>query len=159
MDDINIVVANQNNDSWVYPKYIGKENFPCAAPEAYAKIERWLKGRIEIGTEFGILMGVFNYLNRTCGNPRTMRYLWPALLGVCRPELADRVRDLKPPKELPAIPSEMVNALKQTEITIAKAMMLPSENPNPPEGGICFYITGYSGRNIELPWGGAGWMI
>jgi hypothetical protein len=73
---------------------------------------------------------VFRYLNQACSNPKQVRYLWPAIVGIMsvnedltswRSQLSQHVI----PASLPTLPLEVREKCKRTAATVAMALMLP----------------------------------
>lgn len=151
---LNISLNHKPQHGWVAPAYIGTHLFDH--PEAKAKLVSWVERRLEIGREFSLVNEVLFTLNKTCPNEHTVRYLWSTIIGLAtvggNEALADRVRECKPVKHIPALPPALRDALEPTRVTTVKAMMLPpyrNDSPTEPEGRIVLN----SGHPVQLsPW-------
>lgn len=129
---VNITVRLKHKDrGFVFPKYMGQKVYD--APEVEEIITRWVLRRMEIGQAFALADAVLKALHTRCDNPETVRFYWPTIIGLASTagiDLADKVRDFKVPKNMPAIPLELRTAMAETTTTIAKAMMMmPTNHP------------------------------
>lgn len=138
---------------WAAPGYLGQRVYDH--PEAEAKLADWVKARIAIGYEFSLVNEVLCSLNQLCADENTVRFFWSGIIGLAtvggRDALADRVRECKPVRCLPALPTALCDELERTRTTIVKAMMLPDTAPDPQEVHLCMDV---SPLRKKSPWNG-----
>lgn len=127
-----IEIRHQVESKWVAPGYIGHRLFNH--PEAEAKVAQWVEDRVALGYEFSLVNEVLFTLNSLCPDENTVRFFWSGIIGLAtvgnRDALANKVRECKPLKRIPALPPTLRDALESTQLTIVKAMMLPERTRN-----------------------------
>lgn len=117
--------------------------------QAGHKVIAWLTKRFEIGRRFGAARHVLYTLNHECDNGHQMRYMWPAVLHLCRDGMSDRMdrwiekySAYKPCKHTPAISREMKTAIQDSSALLTSMALIGEDVPEPT---ISFVeISGYS---------------
>jgi hypothetical protein len=116
---------------------------PTLQPGFYPRadeIKAWARARVELAFDWGLVRRYFDVLNRACGKPAQIRYLWPALVGVLRTcsdlqEALTRLEEFKRPSELPNFSQEFVEVGRRCTQIVATALImkdvLPDAVPEP----------------------------
>ncbi len=100
-----------------------------ANPEVLERITSWVTERITIGQQFSRVHNVFTWLNRHCASKDQVRFLWPSIipllnLHVETKDLANKLREVRPPRSMPAIPPAVREACKLSAGAVAMAGLL-----------------------------------
>lgn len=106
-----------------------------APQELRAKLEAFVATEVEISLAFGKVVSLFDWLDEKCASKAQMRAIWPSIVPLLTlshqtSDAAERVREFKPQRTLPHIPTEVRAACKETAGLIASAMLLGDE-PEP----------------------------
>lgn len=108
-----------------------------ADPEVVARITSWVTERITIGYQWSKVRAVLYYLNKHCPSKNQVRFFWPTIIAIASSsynedikDLADRMRELKTIRQVPSLPKEVKDAIRETAGTVACATLLAAE----PEG-------------------------
>lgn len=102
-------------------------------PELVARLVAWVNARVEVGYEFARAERLLDWLNDHCESLKQVRYLWPSLVALCAlnddtKDLADRLRDNRPPRALPSIPAEIRDACRSTAKAITLASLIHTDD-------------------------------
>jgi len=93
------------------------------------KLTSWVIERTEIMFNINRVRAVLSWLSTHCDSGPQIRFLWPSIIALASlnestHDLGDRLRELRPPRSLPALPSEVKAGCRMASTTIASAMLL-----------------------------------
>lgn len=92
----------------------------------YRRLLEWAEWRVEAGLKWGLVMAVYNHLCAACADPKTLRYLWPAVVPLLgHDEMADKLRVPKAPSFIPTMSMELRTAIADTNALVAGTLMVP----------------------------------
>jgi hypothetical protein len=103
--------------------------------EHEAKLNAWVKWRLDRGREWSLVQAVFDTLDQLMPSPAHVRFYWPSIAALCAlspyaAALADDLRDWKPPSNIPPIPPLLRKAVLEADSIVARALLLDSHVPD-----------------------------
>lgn len=105
-----------------------------AFPETLERLADWVIERVKINTSINRAKAVLSWLANNCSTANEVRFLWPTLIAVASlhddtKDFGHKLREVRAPKSLPAIPFEVKAGLKASAGAVASAMLLGNPEP------------------------------
>jgi hypothetical protein len=104
------------------------------------KVIDWMQKRYEIGRRFGTVRHVLHMLNKGCDSGHQLRYMFPAVLHLCRagrdPRMdkwMEKFAAYKACKHTPAVSPELKRAIQDSSALLTSAALLGEDVPIPME--------------------------
>jgi hypothetical protein len=148
--------SGKGSDPFLIPRYAGSYRYD-EDPETVAKITAWATWRLQMAYEWSLVQAVFQELYERCKTPTQMRAFWePTVTLHAENEsmelTTDEIREWKPTRNLPKLPRELRACIRQTETTVARALLLPkkSEGPTPSDPQVSLKLEHYEVK--KKPW-------
>ena len=160
---LNIFIDHSQGDKkWLVPRYAkqGPADGANANLELRAKLDRWVKKRVQLGLECAMVDAVFDELNWRC-SAAAMAFFMPsigALLDMVEDDpraVAQREKlDTSRVPLLPSLPLGMDEAvLDKVSATVARGRLMDKKSEDKPETKVRFTISSPSKGLGETPWG------
>lgn len=109
--------------------------------QAGYKVIEWLTKRYEIGRRFGTARAVLYKLNSECDSGQQLRYMWPAVLHLCKPgtnermdKWMDRYAAYRPCRFVPAVSRELKVAIQDSGALLTSMALIGEDVPMPLQG-------------------------
>ena len=159
--NLNIVIDHVAGDKkWLVPRYAKQGPVDGANPELRAKLDKWVKKRVQLGLECAMVDAVFDELNWRC-SAAAMAFFMPAigsLLDMVEDDpraVAQREKlDTSRVPLLPSLPMGMDEAtLDKVSATVARARLMDKKSEERAETKVRFTISQPSKGLGETPWG------
>jgi hypothetical protein len=150
----------KGDTKWLTPKYAAQGPVEGADPEIVAKLDKWVRKRIELGVECAMIEAVFDELNWRCAGRAAVKFFMPSVLDLLdmieddqgARELREKLDTSKVPP-LPLLPPEMRSVLPQVSATVARARLMDKKSEDSGPGRVRFAISSPSKGLGETPWG------
>ena len=150
----------QGDRKWLVPRYAKQGPVEGANPELRAKLDKWVKKRIQLGLECAMVDAVFDELNWRC-SAAAMAFFMPAvgaLLDMVEDDpraVAQREKlDTSRVPMLPSLPLGMDEiVLDKVSATVARGRLMDKAIENKPDGKVRFTVNNPSKGLGETPWG------
>lgn len=109
----------------------------------HAQLQAWVHRYFALMTDFIRARAVLETLNARCDTPVQVRYFLPAIVALlsedeANTKLCDRLREYRVPPRIPNTSPELRAACGKAQHTIARALLLPKENPSTTQGYATF---------------------
>ena len=157
---LNIWVEHSKDDrKWLVPKYASDGPVEGANPEIVAKLDRWVKKRVQLGLECALVEAVFDELNWRC-SAAGLAFFMPSissLLDMIEDDAKaaaqrEKLATAKVPS-LPQLPLGMDGVLEGVSATVARARLMDKKSEDRSIGGVRFTLSRFSKGLGETPWG------
>jgi hypothetical protein len=134
-----------------------KPRYPEWQPgQAGPKVIEWLTKRYEIGRRFGTVRHVLHRLNMDCDNGHQLRYIFPAVLHLCKagahPRMdrwMEKFAAYKPCKHTPALSPELKRAVQDSSALLTSMALIGEDVPTQLDGAVCIAPSGMQGFKLE----------
>lgn len=111
--------------------------------QAGHKVIQWLTKRFEIGRRFGTVAHVLHQLNMACDTGHQMRYMFPAVLHLCKGGVNPRMdrwmekfTAYKACKHTPAVSPELKRAIQDASALLTSMALIGEDIPSQPDGPV-----------------------
>lgn len=111
--------------------------------QAGHKVIQWLTKRFEIGRRFGTVVHVLYQLNMSCETGHQMRYMFPAVLHLCKSGVNPRMdrwmekfAAYKACKHTPAVSPELKRAIQDAGALLTSMALIGENIPSPSYGPV-----------------------
>lgn len=111
--------------------------------QAGAKVIAWLTKRFEIGRRFGTVQHVLYTLNMDCETGQQLRYMFPAVLHLCKdgrnPRMdrwMEKFAAYKPCKHTPVVSPELKRAIQDSGALLTSVALIGEDVPIPLDGAV-----------------------
>jgi hypothetical protein len=150
-------VDTKSKKAFMHPDYMGERFFGNRDGEAMQRLNEWITWRLDASRQFGRVAAVLNRLNEICDDATQVRFVFPTLVALAGSneglqDFADKIRDHKAPKRLPAIHPGLREWVASSEVTVTKALLLPNpaSQPRKSEEPVTLELSSYTLE--KLPW-------
>jgi len=119
----------------------GTSVLPSAPSEITDRLVEWANKEIEVARVFKKATQLLEWLNSNMETKNQVRFVWPVILTICSvsestADLADRIREFKPQRSLPFMPTEVRKACAETSGMLTSASMLEDKTLPPNKANV-----------------------
>jgi hypothetical protein len=125
------------------------------ASAAGDKVISWMCKRFEIGRRFGTVAHVLHRLNMDCENGHQLRYMFPALLHLCKagadPKMdkwMEKHAAYKPCRHTPAVSPDLKRAIQDSGALLTSCSLMGDDVPSQLPGFVAISETSMQGFKI-----------